>query len=213
VPRAGQARRSQPASEPRRCQPRHSESACGPVTARSTGRPRQREAPLSQPADPCAGPRNSVTLAALRLMQYVFGPGNSDLLAQIRLGARVDRARLRRHARAHRGRSQRGRAPPDHRAPARALVRALPLRRVARSARLPTSSRSSAAARGCAASSAWRPTALIGIGVDRLDYTNGVEERLEAVDKLLEREPALRGKFTFVSWPPGAAPRSIAIAP
>jgi trehalose 6-phosphate synthase len=40
--------------------------------------------------------------------------------------------------------------------------------------------------------------ALVGIGVDRLDYTKGIEERLEAVDKLLERQPELRGRFTFV---------------
>jgi trehalose 6-phosphate synthase len=41
------------------------------------------------------------------------------------------------------------------------------------------------------------PDALIGVGVDRLDYTKGVEERLLAVERLLERVPALRGRFTF----------------
>jgi len=40
--------------------------------------------------------------------------------------------------------------------------------------------------------------ALLGIGVDRLDYTKGIEERLSAVDELLTRHPELRGKFTFV---------------
>jgi trehalose 6-phosphate synthase len=40
--------------------------------------------------------------------------------------------------------------------------------------------------------------ALIGVGVDRLDYTKGVEERLLAVERLLERFPAYRGRFTFV---------------
>jgi len=40
--------------------------------------------------------------------------------------------------------------------------------------------------------------ALIGVGVDRLDYTKGVEERLLAVERLLERFPAVRGRFTFV---------------
>jgi trehalose 6-phosphate synthase len=40
--------------------------------------------------------------------------------------------------------------------------------------------------------------ALLGIGVDRLDYTKGVEERLLAVERLLERFPAYRGRFTFV---------------
>jgi trehalose 6-phosphate synthase len=42
------------------------------------------------------------------------------------------------------------------------------------------------------------PDALLGVGVDRLDYTKGVEERLLAVERLLERFPALRGRFTFV---------------
>jgi trehalose 6-phosphate synthase len=38
----------------------------------------------------------------------------------------------------------------------------------------------------------------IAVGVDRLDYTKGVEERLLAVERLLERHPELRGRFTFV---------------
>jgi trehalose 6-phosphate synthase len=42
------------------------------------------------------------------------------------------------------------------------------------------------------------PDALLGIGVDRLDYTKGIEERLDAVDKLLERHPEFRGRFAFV---------------
>jgi len=40
--------------------------------------------------------------------------------------------------------------------------------------------------------------ALLGVGVDRLDYTKGVEERLLAVERLLERFPSFRGRFTFV---------------
>jgi trehalose 6-phosphate synthase len=43
-----------------------------------------------------------------------------------------------------------------------------------------------------------RPDALLGVGVDRLDYTKGVEERLWAVERLLERFPEFRGRFTFV---------------
>jgi trehalose 6-phosphate synthase len=39
--------------------------------------------------------------------------------------------------------------------------------------------------------------ALLGVGVDRLDYTKGLEERLLAVERLLERVPALCGRFTF----------------
>jgi trehalose 6-phosphate synthase len=39
---------------------------------------------------------------------------------------------------------------------------------------------------------------LIGVGVDRLDYTKGIEERLRAVECLLEREPEWAGRFTFI---------------
>jgi len=39
--------------------------------------------------------------------------------------------------------------------------------------------------------------ALLGVGVDRLDYTKGVEERLLAVERLLERYPEFRGRFSF----------------
>jgi trehalose 6-phosphate synthase len=42
------------------------------------------------------------------------------------------------------------------------------------------------------------PTTLLGVGVDRLDYTKGIEERLLAVERLLERFPSYRGRFTFV---------------
>ncbi|MBI3182631.1 MAG: trehalose-6-phosphate synthase [Myxococcales bacterium] len=52
------------------------------------------------------------------------------------------------------------------------------------------------------------PDALLGVGVDRLDYTKGVEERLLAVERLLERFPSFRGKFTFVQL---AAPSRTAI--
>ena len=41
-------------------------------------------------------------------------------------------------------------------------------------------------------------TNIIGIGVDRLDYTKGIPERLEAIDRVLTRRPELRGRFTFV---------------
>jgi len=43
-----------------------------------------------------------------------------------------------------------------------------------------------------------REDALLGVGVDRLDYTKGIEERFLAVEALLERSPELRGRFTFV---------------
>jgi trehalose-6-phosphate synthase/Kef-type K+ transport system membrane component KefB len=40
--------------------------------------------------------------------------------------------------------------------------------------------------------------AVVGIGVDRLDYTKGIPERLAALDALLTRRPQLRGTLTFV---------------
>jgi trehalose 6-phosphate synthase len=43
-----------------------------------------------------------------------------------------------------------------------------------------------------------RPDAVLGVGVDRLDYTKGIEERLLAVERLLERFAHLRGRFSFV---------------
>jgi trehalose 6-phosphate synthase len=39
---------------------------------------------------------------------------------------------------------------------------------------------------------------LLGVGVDRLDYTKGIEERLLAVDELLTRHPEFRKRFVFV---------------
>jgi trehalose-6-phosphate synthase/NhaP-type Na+/H+ or K+/H+ antiporter len=39
---------------------------------------------------------------------------------------------------------------------------------------------------------------IIGMGVDRLDYTKGIPERLEALDRLLTERPGLRGSLTFV---------------
>jgi trehalose 6-phosphate synthase len=42
------------------------------------------------------------------------------------------------------------------------------------------------------------PAALLGVGVDRLDYTKGIEERFLAVEALLERYPEFLGRFSFV---------------
>ncbi|MBK6485948.1 MAG: trehalose-6-phosphate synthase [Gemmatimonadetes bacterium] len=50
--------------------------------------------------------------------------------------------------------------------------------------------------------------AILGVGVDRLDYTKGLEERIEAVERLLERRPDLIGRFTFVQL---AAPSRVRI--
>jgi trehalose 6-phosphate synthase len=43
-----------------------------------------------------------------------------------------------------------------------------------------------------------RQDAILGVGVDRLDYTKGIEERFLAVERLLERFPAYVGRFVFV---------------
>lgn len=42
------------------------------------------------------------------------------------------------------------------------------------------------------------PDIKLGVGVDRLDYTKGIEERLAAVDTMLQNHPDLRGHFVFV---------------
>jgi trehalose 6-phosphate synthase len=39
---------------------------------------------------------------------------------------------------------------------------------------------------------------LLGIGVDRLDYTKGIIERFQAVETMLEKHPELVGRFTMV---------------
>lgn len=38
----------------------------------------------------------------------------------------------------------------------------------------------------------------LGIGIDRLDYTKGIPERLRFLDRLLDRYPTYRGKLVFV---------------
>jgi trehalose 6-phosphate synthase len=40
--------------------------------------------------------------------------------------------------------------------------------------------------------------AVIGLGVDRLDYTKGIPERLEAVERLFEKYPEWVGRFAFL---------------
>jgi trehalose-6-phosphate synthase/Kef-type K+ transport system membrane component KefB len=39
---------------------------------------------------------------------------------------------------------------------------------------------------------------VLGLGVDRLDYTKGIPERLDALDRLFVQRPDLRGRLTFV---------------
>ena len=39
---------------------------------------------------------------------------------------------------------------------------------------------------------------VVGIGVDRVDYTKGIPERFRAIERFLEKYPKYRSKFTFV---------------
>jgi alpha,alpha-trehalose-phosphate synthase [UDP-forming] len=39
---------------------------------------------------------------------------------------------------------------------------------------------------------------FMGIGVDRIDYTKGIQERFLAIERFLEKYPRYQGKFTFV---------------
>jgi trehalose 6-phosphate synthase len=38
----------------------------------------------------------------------------------------------------------------------------------------------------------------VGLGVDRLDYTKGIPERFEALERLFEKYPEWRGRFAFI---------------
>ncbi|MFC2004547.1 trehalose-6-phosphate synthase [Chloroflexota bacterium] len=38
----------------------------------------------------------------------------------------------------------------------------------------------------------------IGVGMDRMDYTKGIPERLQALDKFLEESPSYQGKVVFI---------------
>jgi trehalose 6-phosphate synthase len=39
---------------------------------------------------------------------------------------------------------------------------------------------------------------IVGVGIERLDYTKGIPQRLHAVDRLMEARPDLRRRFVFV---------------
>src|SRR5881396_613726 len=52
------------------------------------------------------------------------------------------------------------------------------------------------------------PEHAVGIGVDRLDYTKGIEERMRAVERLLELDDPWIGRFSFIQI---AAPTRVRI--
>jgi len=43
-----------------------------------------------------------------------------------------------------------------------------------------------------------RRAKLLGVGIERLDYTKGIPQRLRAVDYLLDKRPDLRGRLVFL---------------
>lgn len=49
---------------------------------------------------------------------------------------------------------------------------------------------------------------IVALGVERIDYTKGIVERLQAVDRFLEKNPEYKQKFTFVQL---AAPSRVHI--
>jgi trehalose-6-phosphate synthase len=45
---------------------------------------------------------------------------------------------------------------------------------------------------------AWREGMLLGVGIERLDYTKGIPDRFLALDRLFERHPEYRERLSFV---------------
>jgi trehalose-6-phosphate synthase len=41
-------------------------------------------------------------------------------------------------------------------------------------------------------------TAFVGVGVDRVDYTKGIQERFRAIERFLEKYPKYQNQFTFI---------------
>ncbi|MDD2689566.1 MAG: trehalose-6-phosphate synthase, partial [Candidatus Omnitrophica bacterium] len=44
----------------------------------------------------------------------------------------------------------------------------------------------------------WLKDKIVGLGVDRIDYTKGIIERILAIDRFLEKYPEYRKKFVFI---------------
>lgn len=51
------------------------------------------------------------------------------------------------------------------------------------------------------------PKENLGLGVDRLDYTKGITERIEAIGSFLEHHPEYRGRFAFLQVAPPSRTR------
>jgi alpha,alpha-trehalose-phosphate synthase [UDP-forming] len=63
-----------------------------------------------------------------------------------------------------------------------------------------------AEARGALIAELGIEASLLGVGVDRLDYTKGILERFQAIESFFESSPRYQGKFTFIQI--GAPSRS-----
>jgi trehalose 6-phosphate synthase len=63
-----------------------------------------------------------------------------------------------------------------------------------------------AEARGALIAELGIEASLLGVGVDRLDYTKGILERFQAIESFFESYPRYQGKFTFIQI--GAPSRS-----
>ncbi|MCH8947822.1 MAG: trehalose-6-phosphate synthase, partial [Acidobacteria bacterium] len=51
------------------------------------------------------------------------------------------------------------------------------------------------------------PKENLGLGVDRLDYTKGITERIEAIGSFLDHHPEYRGRFAFFQVAPPSRTR------
>jgi len=49
---------------------------------------------------------------------------------------------------------------------------------------------------------------IVAIGVDRIDYTKGIIERIQALDRFIEKYPEYKNKFVFIQLAAPAAPIS-----
>lgn len=84
------------------------------------------------------------------------------------------------------------------RAGRRTMVRAFPI-----SIDFAQLSKLAAGADVAAAASEWakelgKPPEILGIGIDRVDYTKGIPDRLQAIDRLLEEHPEYIGRLVFL---------------
>jgi len=64
--------------------------------------------------------------------------------------------------------------------------------------RFDSMSRGEAVARQVAEIREWYRAPILALGVDRLDYSKGILERLRAIEVMFDRYPDIQGRFTFI---------------